>query len=358
MCILNERVAALARDIVERGTPLVPLDGVFATMASDEGLWWWCTDTSVGAECCVRGVYNESNIAGILLARCRYVSDKAFRSVSFSDFAFGDKVVPPAQPVLHKLGVRQFSQFLENVQHAFVSLVYGDRGDACACMSKFIDYALAHLGWLVSVEESETAECRILDDIENIQACGSRGTVRVTGQFVRRHLTFLHCAALHMYLRGNSCTADAATGRDMDSLREAIQSFHVESSTQDYYRYSMMSDCMPGAIVQYQHDFQGLYNDVSQVISFHKKTYERRRAPVLDDARSGRNAICTLSAMVQLYPEVEVVSEGVTLGMVLRRNVDAWILLPGCIYLVTRGGSIYSSDTIFQLAYVIASTRR
>lgn len=86
-----------------------------------------------------------------------------------------------------------------------------------------------------------------------------------------------------------------------------IHRHHVSASADLFYKLSMYHDLHPGARLNYRHTFSGLYNCISQPVYFHNPDYQRRVAPTLETARACKSDIDALPALLQLYPEVEVV---------------------------------------------------
>jgi hypothetical protein len=260
-------------------------------------------------------------------------------------FKFNGKVVQPSVADLSALKLREFMLLLKSVQLKFVDIFYGCASSNDGVML-FVEYAFAQLGYFISIEEDTPAS--ELDDVENVHTNASGTWVRVTGQMIRRSISLLYCLCLHLYMSKHS-TCLPESQEDIDNLSSKIQSYHVESSIQDFYRFSMVSDCMPGSIIQYQQDFRGLYNDISQVVYYNDMNYERRRIVTLDLARKATDPVDALASIVQLYPDLLVLWEGFLLSDVIVSKRSTWLLLSGVVYLVSTGGDIYRSSNIFTL---------
>lgn len=315
-----------------------------------DALWWWVTEFAVDADVVHEDAYNEAHLVGLFIARALYAC---------ADIAC--EYTLPVNGVVHatwralvpgpfaSLTLRQYAMLLQDVQLQFVGVLYTQRVPADEVLA-LVCALLARLGFFVSVLEHTDATSRLLDDIELVEESASQ-LVALTAQSARRFVTILHALCLHLYLHVGH--VPLTSDKDADARTAAlVQAYHVESSQQDYYRLAMHWDCMPAAKAVYMHDFRGLYNDISQVVYFHKSNYERRRAVTLDAARAAVCPVDALPALLQLHPEIELMTEGPALCCA---SGATWILLPGACYL-RLGGVVYGAGSVISLlTYYLAT---
>ena len=127
----------------------------------------------------------------------------------------------------------------------------------------------------------------------------------VTRKFIRRM-----CCIFLMLYRTLEITTSALVvpppgDADLSILRGAFREHHIECSNDFFAMLQQMVYLAPGMRLVYRMDFNGMYNDVSQVVFFHYPEYQRQAQLPLKLVVD--NALNCLPLLTQLMPEVPVV---------------------------------------------------
>lgn len=133
-----------------------------------------------------------------------------------------------------------------------------------------------------------------------------------------------------------------------------INVHHAVAGSDDFDNISMNWDLMPGAKLNYMHDFPGMYNCVSQVTYFHNSKYEKRMQIIQDSdgiSRGDYDPIHALPCLMQIYPEIEVLFEENRFDPSNQSREASWVMCGKRIYLLVRGkGVMYHPNPCVALA--------
>ena len=131
-----------------------------------------------------------------------------------------------------------------------------------------------------------------------------------------------------------------------EARMEAIQEFHVQSSSDEFYKHAMHSDLPPAALLIYRQDFAGFYHCVSQAVYFHFPSYERKSQLDLETLREGCHAVNLLSCVREMYPEINLCYEDDT----PKPGAWNWMLMGKRVYLLDANRDrVFYSPNLFRL---------
>lgn len=132
------------------------------------------------------------------------------------------------------------------------------------------------------------------------------------------------------------------------STRPDLSQFHHEASLDDFYQLATARDCLPGSILAYKHQFQGLFHDVSQVAYFLYPTYSRAVQKPIGEIISGNvSGVNILPLLMQVKPDVPVLMEHT--AEKAKQHKWAWMVWHHHILLSHVDGSVYCAESIFDL---------
>lgn len=129
---------------------------------------------------------------------------------------------------------------------------------------------------------------------------------------------------------------------------------HVFAGLDVFPVVSMHWDLLPGAVLNYVHDFAGMYNNVSQVVYYHYPEYGKR-SPQTHDwegiAKGTLGPLYTLPSVMQMYTEVPVVYSDEMLDLLQPCKTHRWLMVDENIYLVSRKNVIYKHPNLIRLMH-------
>lgn len=130
-------------------------------------------------------------------------------------------------------------------------------------MQDAIDALLHRFGVLASGSGSSSMLNSPYDDPGSIEKCsGDESKVVLTRICIRRLVgTFLV-----LYRHMHCWEAKEVVEEDCEDTDCGVKMHHILAASDDFSRLSMQWDLMPGAMLNYVHDFRGLFNCVSQVL--------------------------------------------------------------------------------------------
>jgi hypothetical protein len=136
-----------------------------------------------------------------------------------------------------------------------------------------------------------------------------------------------------------------------------LHSYLVTASLDDFYKLSMYYDTCMAHLLQYRHEFTGMFHSVTQVMYYHNPTYVRRKQAAVPSLAEE-----LLPVVQQLYPDVRILYEDQPLPphfhipgtqdwtkeTALPKNADdwLWLVLPGRIYLLCSPGYAFYSESL------------
>lgn len=287
---------------------------------------------------------NRNQLLGVMVCRFKHRHSRSGQGqAGYGRFALMDKEVP-------SMTWRELKDTLANVQiewPAFLQrLDKNRRADANLLSVKaLIDACAERFGCLCERVWDET----VLDDPSDTQPPdkGAEGRV-LTASALRRITGTLAVLYRHLHLLAVCRPPRQGLGPPPD-----IRAHHYEASMADFYLWYMHFQLPAAAKINYQHDFPGMYNHVTQPVYFHNPGFERLPRRPLGDPDTP--AIHALPSLSQLHPELPLRFE--------EDNFDPtrdagwyWLVVSGRVYLVGAGPRVYySPDACAMLAEYLAA---
>lgn len=316
--------------------------------------WLWGVDAT--AEITSRCTLNEMHLLFLIIARLRhFVKPDA-------DLFIGEYLRTQSSFLYCKrvslFTLRELLDTVQNFQHVWRDIVSTNSAENIV---KVLDACFSHFGFLACKKHDES----VLDcsDLVESDRFGQRF---VSKACIRKFAAFFYAAYRHVHLLAASTDLDCET----PVLLFDIHSHLVVASLDDFYKFAMYYDTKVAHVLQYRHEFTGMFNSISQVMYYHNPSYERRPQLPQDELVKGKQPENMLPVIQQLYPDVKLFYEDEQLpngfkvpGSRDDFNTDsvlpkdsagwAWIALPGRIYLATRDGFLFHSKNLIPLANLL-----
>jgi hypothetical protein len=294
--------------------------------------WLWGCDLAepVTVDC----MLNKAQLLGLLIARFRALREPHLMDVCIA--------LPHMVHQGSRVGLmtpRQVKDVIEDLQLHWGTYVEGVDADE---LTELVDACMARFGFfLLYPAKYEDLGMRDAKEPERMNVLCARRLISILCVLYR------HLDLLHRWVE----PPEGAEGK-----MEMIQEFHVQSSTDDYYKHAMHSDLPPAALLIYRQDFAGFYHCVSQAVYFHFPSYERKVQLDLDTLREGRHPVNLLAPVREMYPEIHLCYE----DGVPKQGAWNWMLMGKRVYLLdTQRGCVYYSQDLLKLmerAYLALST--
>eukprot|EP00961_Rhodomonas_salina_P182058 2457578-Rhodomonas_salina.1 len=258
---------------------------------------------------------------------------------------------------VHRLTLRGLLDTTKNFQVLWPELIASEDP---ADLYRAVDACLLRFGALASGRhEAGELDC---DDFVEVHSTGLR---HVNNACVRTFTGFFYVAYCHVHLA--ACCLDLPPG---EPLEFELHSHLVTTALDDYYALSMYYDATMASIMQYRHEFTGMFHSVSQVMYYNNPSYARRPQRSQDDILSGNYPDSTLPVVRQLYPDVALLQEDDPLpaNFSIPGSTDeydpagplpaapsdwAWIVVPGCVYLACATGLLFHCPNIIPLLNLV-----
>lgn len=232
----------------------------------------------------------------------------------------------------------------------------GAEGYACAIdiehllinMMKRIGYWLTHR---VSLSTSSEA---VRSQYDADDATHSR--LRLSG--ITEVMDALHGLWVAVSLLLRAKRVDATHGETHCVQSVPLYNHHREASLDTFYELSMVADLAPGSILQYKNKFRVLFHSISQVIYFHYPAYQRQiQIPLHELQIYGARSINLLPLLLQIRPETPVRYEHTGAGHMptLASASWQWVIVGGCVLLVSADGQVFCAPDIRLLHETITA---
>ena len=313
--------------------------------------------TRATREITVHSVLNEMHLLFLLLARARALLAPPPAAARLGVLLSSPTAELVPVPVA-ALSLRQLLDAVQNLQATWGALVAGEDAE---CLQDALDVCMARFGVLATgLHAAAVLDC---DDFVEVAPDHRRS---LTAAAVRRFSAFFFVAYRHAHLAGAAIALDAD-----EPLAMQVHSHLVTASLDDFYRCAMYWDLLPASVLQYRHEFTGMFHSVSQVMYYNNPSYARRRQVGVDAIAAGSAPEHMLPIMMQAYPEVVVVHEDDPLppGFAVPGSLSewdpvvplsaaprdwAWLFLPGRLYLCTRAGHLFWAPRAAPLCNVLS----
>lgn len=288
---------------------------------------------------------NEMHLLFLLIARARAVLCPTPRH------KIGALLQTPSAELLPKLvselSLRELSDTVQNMQSLWGTLI---EEEDPADLFRALDACMTRFGALARGVHPET----VLDCEDMVEEDGTRGRW-LSNACIRTFSAFFFVAYRHAHLAAACFELGPA-----ESLTFEVHSHLVTASLDDFYRQSMYFDMPMAAILQYRHEFTGMFHSVTQVMYYNNPAYARRKQKGVDGVVSAESPEYMLPVMQQIHPNVPVLYEDDPLppAFAVPGSADlwdpdeqlpsdpaswAWIFLPGRLYLACRTGHLFRS---------------
>ena len=247
---MQNMLLAKMNDIVERGGEGGELqDRIWIE-------WVWHSDPL--QECHMDLMMNRMHLLGLLIARYRASRQQHIGSstASLAQIFSGTKnnrLCLFDSPV-SRYTLRQLSDSLQNL------LLQWNHHAVCSMpkVQDAVDALFHRFGVLASGSGSTNS---MYDDPASIEKCPEDETKVVLNRIcIRRLVSSFLVLYRHMH-----CWEAKEDVEDIEDTDCCIKMHHILAASDDFSRLSMHWDLMPGAKLQYVHDFRGLFNCISQV---------------------------------------------------------------------------------------------
>lgn len=229
--------------------------------------WLWQADPM--QECSMDLMMNRMHLLGLLVARYRASRQGSNNATLAHILQQGQKAGKSHNnnnrlwlfdgPV-SRYTLRQLTDSLQNLQIQWSHWALF----AVPKMQDAVDALFHRFGVLASGTGSSSMLNSPYDDPGSIEKCqGDESKVVLTRICIRRLVGTFLVLYRHMHCWEAKELVEEEEG-DTDC---GVKMHHILAASDDFSRLSMQWDLMPGAMLNYVHDFRGLFNCVSQVLS-------------------------------------------------------------------------------------------
>lgn len=308
--------------------------------------WLWKCDPQekISVKCPV----NKHHLLGMLVARFRAKFQYIPPDIKLCNVLNDSLLIIVDTPVM-QMTFRELKDSVDNLQIAWRKHIHSEDGIKAA-----LELLFCRFGEIISERQSE----EVLDDPQcwDVMNDVDEGSRSLNIPSIRKMIDvfLILFRQLSLFSVAQDVMSDWTEHEINMSLPIEIRRHHVSASIDNFYSMSMFYDLLPGARLQYMHEFSGMYNSVTQVVYFHDQDYERQRQITLDEIVSGERPVNFLPCFLQLYPEVRVMYEDDLFVSILPgKKGDGkwyWLLISGAIFLLTPKGKVLHSDNMIYLA--------
>lgn len=308
--------------------------------------WLWLTDPT--DECTAEVGFNRMYLYAILF--CRGIT-VVHSSVACETHTIADLL--PDYPTVHihaknalsGLNIRCLKQTIENLHTQWVCAALWEAVEIVPLLDR-----LAHRAGVLLSTQIEEKEVGDDDSCEKIP--GSLTMSRLTKSSVRTLLN--NIMILYRSVHVHTCARRPNTSR-IENTPNIIK-HHIYAGVDDFHRLSMHWDLPPAAVLNYIHQFAGMYNNVSQVAYYCYPEYQKRTADanmVEQIAAGTKGHLYTLPSLMQLYPDVPVVHADGQLDIFTPCATMRWLMMDKTMFLITRDNTMYTHSDIMMLAAML-----
>ena len=332
------------------------------------GLWEeWLWKTDAVEEIRVDLPYNRMHLIGLILARATFLHNRETNPPLCVKTCLKDSRASVIDKAVGDMTLNEYRDCIENLQFLWHDLMAVE--DPLQ-LEKVLNHCFCRLGFFAHTVHPKA----VLDDEGSIDlhtgssltTSGSDQQYVLSKQFLRKALAFFFVTYRHVHLALNCVHIENK------ALRCSLHKHLISSSIDKFYNISMHYDTCVASVLQYRHEFTGMYHSVSQVMYFNNPAYERRKQIAHEDILTGCHPIHTLPVFLQLYPDMPVVKEEDGMpsnfdvpgsftvedersyfrNLPSDRREWAWIVFPGRIYLVSKCGRLFYSTNLAPLIHI------
>lgn len=299
---------------------------------------------------------NEMHLLFLLIARLR------LRTGCTSDVKLGD-CITNKQVVLYDKSIsthtlRELFDTVNNLQSLWRGLIATEDTES---LYTAVDACVVRFGFLADTLHSPQTldHSDMVDVVQNTYH-------RVSNMCIRRFSGFFYVAYRHLHLA--SCCIEL--DYEQESFNMELHSHLVSASLDDFYKLSMYYDTTMASILQYRHEFTGMFHSISQVMFYNNSTYVRRKQLTHDCLLMGDTPDHSLPLIQQLYPDIRTLYEDDpfpeafgTQGTQSELSDDTvlpsqskdwvWIVVPGRVYLACSSGHLFFCANIIPMVNML-----
>ena len=157
-------------------------------------------------------------------------------------------------------------------------------------------------------------------------------------KFIRRMCCIFLMIFRTLEITTSAVVVPVASDSQVGIMRAAFREHHIECSNDFFAVLQQMVYLAPAMRLVYRMDFNGMYNDVSQVVFFHYPEYQRQSQLPLRLVVD--NALNCLPLLTQLMPAVPVIYDdddyipGKSVGSSVKDVPFAWLISCASIFLI------------------------
>ena len=312
--------------------------------------WVWLIDPT--EQCTAEVGFNRSYLYALLFCRGITITHASFISQTdtISDLLPDyPSVHVHADVALSALNLRCLKHTIENLHTQWVCTALWEAVEIIPLLDR-----LAHrIGVLLStlIPDNDVDDD---DSFEKMPACANMS--RLTKSCVRTLLNNIMVMYRSVHIHLHACIPEI-----QDSIpRTTIVKHHIYAGVDDFHGLSMHWDLPPAAVLNYIHQFSGMYNNVSQVAYYCYPEYQKRTADasMVDEISAGtKGHLYTLPSLMQLYPDVPVVHADGVLDIFTDFPTARWLMMDKTIFLITRDNTIYTHHDILKMAAMLEKSQ-
>lgn len=311
-------------------------------------LWWdqwlWRSDPMQGTT--VDAPFNSCQLHGLLVCRALPFAGVRCSAPLASLLPESGTRLSVCDVGIDSLNVRQLKDTLENLRQEWMGCqvwtLPGFR-NVLVCLA-------ARLGSLCSQHFGSDLDS--VHDDEQVEPVDGGRQSRMTRASVRRHLNLLLAMFRAVHVHSVARAPDPASA--CCPAVQPIRKHHVFAGLDDFPALSMHWDLPLASVLNYVHDFAGMYNNVSQVVYYCYPDYKKRYPETtdLDAVASGTLAsIYTLPSVLQMYTDVPVVYVDEHLDMTRPSGSHRWLVVDQQVYLLSKRNVLYSDPNLVRLVH-------
>lgn len=340
----NKQIEDMFRDLASGDLDLASDSSAVSCLPVQ--VWWdrwlWRNDPVQGTT--AQAPLNRCQLYGLLLCRALPLSGVRCQ-VPVSSIVDVSSLYVCEEPV-DCLNVRQLSDTLSSLRVSWVKVKAWD----VPRMYELLICLASRLGVLCM--QNLSGQLANVQDDEIYEPVDGGARIRVTRRFARQTLNLLMVLFRSLYVHRKAVPPDDATA-DCPGV-QPIMKHHVFAGLDVFPVVSMHWDLPPCSVLNYVHDFAGMYNNVSQVVYYCFPEYTKR-SPMTHEvcaiADGMLGPLYTLPSVMQMYPEVSVVHLDEMLDIMTPSPRHRWLMADERIYLVSKDNIIYKHDNLVRLMH-------
>jgi hypothetical protein len=303
--------------------------------------WMWELDLK--EEVTAQRMLNEAHLTGLVLCRAEGLTHRNIEGKP-SDL-LGDSAI--IQTSYNEMSMRVLQDAVEHVQMHMHKLL-GDTAIA-GNVEEHTNRLFTRLGHLLLPLGLPDA---MFDDADALDVATDGSTTQVmSSNIVRWFLNVFVILFRHLEMR-RVAEAPVPVGPRLE-----LESFHIESSRDEFYIHSQHYDLPPAAALQYSCEFGQMLNSVSQITFYYFPSYTRRVLIPNCEVATGVSAIYSIAAALAMLPNVSVIHEDEVFGGapgVVGHPAHAkagWraIIAPGTVFLLSPNGQLLAHENVLEL---------